>query len=175
MILRPLTLLLLALPLSVGAWEPFYPPFAGVPVPIQPTQAAWVNVTAIGYGSPSKEPGLSVAEQRLEAIRRSRMDAMRTLAEQVAGFHIHSQVQVEGLEWKENKMRETVSGYLRGARVVTVTPMADGIYETTVEISLPSACFTRLPTCQGHWLSSQGSVRDLEPNERYPSVTYYKD
>ncbi|CAK0781878.1 conserved exported hypothetical protein [Gammaproteobacteria bacterium] len=173
---NPLTiLLLLTLPLSAGAWEPFYPPFESVPVATQSAQSGWVNVTALGYGSPPKEPGLSTAEQRLEAMRRSRFDAMRALAEQVAGFHIQSQIRTEGREWKEDRARENVNGYLRGARVVTVTPMADGIYETTVEISLPSACLMRLSTCQGHWFSFQGPVRDLETSERYPSVTYFKD
>lgn len=70
------------------------------------------------------------------AIRASRLDAYRALVEQVYGVRVTSNTTVAGLVAQNDSFRVYVDAYLRGAKVLSVTPMAEGNYETVLEIEL---------------------------------------
>lgn len=94
------------------------------------------KVTAIGYGALPGQEGLSQEQRRLMAIRASKLDAYRSLAETIAGLKITSSTTVSAVSISNDSFRVYVEAYLRGARVLTVTPMPGGSYETVLELVL---------------------------------------
>jgi hypothetical protein len=93
-----------------------------------------VRVAAIGYGAESTYEGYTPGQQRLMAIRASKLDAYRSLAEQIYGIRINGNTTVSAMMAKSDGMRARVDAMVRGARIVSITPMADGNYETVVEV-----------------------------------------
>lgn len=96
-----------------------------------------VRLTAIGYGATSNFEGYTAGQKRLMAMRASKVDAYRAIAEQVYGVRIKGQTTVSAMVAQSDSFRSYVDAYVRGARVLSVTPMADGNYETELEIDLP--------------------------------------
>ena len=82
-----------------------------------------------GYGAMDNQPShLSETQQRLLAMRASKLDAYRTLAERVYGTAIVGNTTVENLVVQNDRFRSYVDTYIYGARVVSQDPMADGSY-----------------------------------------------
>ncbi|WP_169307386.1 LPP20 family lipoprotein [Chitiniphilus eburneus] len=96
-------------------------------------------ITAVGYGAPATAKELSAPQRRLLAMRASKLDAYRGLMETVEGVRISSQSTVAMLTMQSDSMRAFVEGYLRGARVVSSRELADGAFETTLELTLAPA------------------------------------
>ncbi|WP_373976201.1 LPP20 family lipoprotein [Chitinibacter sp. SCUT-21] len=94
------------------------------------------KVTAVGYGAMPTMDGLSPSQRRLLAMRASKLDAYRTLAEMVSGVKITGNSTVSAMALNNDGFRAFVESHLRGARVVTVTPLPDGAFETTLELTL---------------------------------------
>lgn len=93
-----------------------------------------IKITGIGYGAASSFANVSKGQRRLMAIRASKMDAYRSLAEQLYGIKIDSNTAVSTLTAKSDSFRARVNAVVRGARLVSVTPMADRNYETVLEV-----------------------------------------
>jgi hypothetical protein len=93
-----------------------------------------VKVVALGYGSESTYEGYTLGQQRLMAIRASKLDAYRSLAEQIYGIQINGSTTISAMMAKSDGLRTRVDAVLRGARIVSITPMSDGNYETVVEV-----------------------------------------
>ncbi len=92
---------------------------------------------ATGYGTVHEEHShLSESQQRLLAMRASKLDAYRTMAERVYGTAIVGNTTVENLVVQNDRFRSFVDTYVYGARVVSQDPMPDGSWETTVEMVL---------------------------------------
>ncbi|MEX1058500.1 MAG: LPP20 family lipoprotein [Natronospirillum sp.] len=90
-----------------------------------------------GYGAVTEQQNnLSNQQKRLMAMRASKLDAYRTLAERVYGTAIVGNTTVENLVVQNDRFRAYVDTYVYGARVVSQDPMADGSWETTVEMVL---------------------------------------
>lgn len=100
-----------------------------------------IKVTAVGYGATSSYEGYSPGQKRLMAMRASKLDAYRALAEQIQGVRVNGQSTVATMMGQVDSYRVFVDAHLRGAQVVAVTPMADGNYETTLEITLDNRFF----------------------------------
>ncbi|MBB5018843.1 hypothetical protein HNQ59_002140 [Chitinivorax tropicus] len=103
-----------------------------------------LRFTATGYGSMSAFDGYTAGQKRLLAMRAAKLDAYRALAEQIYGVRIKGNTTVAAMIAQNDSFRIYLDGYLRGARVVSVTPMAEGSYETEVEVELPSD-FWKMP------------------------------
>lgn len=95
-----------------------------------------VKLTAIGYGATTPYDSYTPGQKRLMAMRASKLDAYRALVEQVYGARVTSNSTIAGLVAQHDSFRVYVDAYLRGAKVVTVTPLADGNYETVMELEL---------------------------------------
>jgi hypothetical protein len=95
-----------------------------------------IRVAAVGYGATSSQANLTIGQKKLLGMRASKMDAFRALAEQVAGTRIIGNTTMSDMMAKHDGLRAMVDSYLKGARVVTVTPMSDGNFETIVEADL---------------------------------------
>tara|TARA_X000000950_G_scaffold258375_1_gene325727 strand:+ start:27719 stop:28210 length:492 start_codon:yes stop_codon:yes gene_type:complete len=92
------------------------------------------TLTATGYAVVSSQPGQSVEQKRLMAIRAARMAAMRELAEQIHGLKVDSNTTVIDLMVQNDTFRGIVSGVIRGARTVRINPTGADTYETVLEI-----------------------------------------
>lgn len=131
-------------------------PVAAPAAPVTPLCAApsSVRVSAVGYGSTSALTGLTPGQKKLLGMRASKMDAYRSMAEQVAGVRVTGNTTVADMMSKNDGLRVAVDAYVRGARVVTVTPMSDGNYETILEVELDNQFYSA--ACQPQAMSSQG-------------------
>ncbi len=92
------------------------------------------TLTATGYAVVSTQPGQSLEQKRLMAIRAARMSAMRELAEQIHGLKVDSNTTVIDLMVQNDTFRGIVSGVIRGARTVRINPTGSDTYETVLEI-----------------------------------------
>ena len=92
------------------------------------------TLTATGYAVVSTQPGQSLEQKRLMAIRAARMSAIRELAEQIHGIKVDSNTTVIDLMVQNDTFRGIVSGVIRGARTVRINPTGTDTYETVLEI-----------------------------------------
>lgn len=125
----------------------------------QPAQVAFQSqnvfqsqkVLAVGYGAMGGNfSQYTVGQQKLMAMRAARIDAYRNLAEHVNGFRVWGNTAVSAFATQNDSVRSYVDSFIRGARVVNSTPIADGNFEVTVELELtPSffSCLTNASTC----------------------------
>lgn len=100
-----------------------------------------IKIAGIGYGAESTFSAYTPGQRRLMAIRASKLDAYRALAEQLSGVKIDSNTAISTLTAKNDSFRARVNAVVRGARVVSVTPMADNNYETVLEVYVDQRFF----------------------------------
>lgn len=91
-------------------------------------------ITATGYAVISVQEHNTPAQRRLMAIRASKLDAYRTLTEQVFGQQLDSTTTVADATLLSDTFRTRVQGIIHGARVVSITPVGDDTYETTLAL-----------------------------------------
>ncbi len=108
------------------------------PLSIQPNR----TLSAIGYGTVEKSDKYSRSQIKLMAMRASKMDAYRSLAEQLNGMQLRGQTKVDDMEVTYDSYQVFLNAYLRGARVKRTSPIGSDIYagddmfETVVELDL---------------------------------------
>lgn len=95
-------------------------------------------VTATGHGAINPQDGYSPEQKKLMAVRASKADAYRNLAERLQGIKVASSSSSLAFASQGDAIQISTEAFLRGARVVSVTPLNNGIYETVVEIELNS-------------------------------------
>lgn len=92
------------------------------------------TLQGVGYAVVSVQPGRTVTQKRLLAIRAARLDAMRALTEQIHGLHVNSSTTVAEAVVQSDTLRATVTGVIRGARTVHIEPKTSDTYEVLLEI-----------------------------------------
>ena len=92
------------------------------------------TLTATGYAVISVQNSKNPAQQRLMAIRASKLDAFRTLTEQVYGQQLDASSTVADMVVTNDTFRAKVEGVIYGARLVSITPVGDETYETTLSL-----------------------------------------
>jgi hypothetical protein len=113
------------------------PPMCGGTVcPPHIIPAAPVKLLAVGYGAIGIYSQYSNGQQKLMAMRAAQVDAYRNLAEQVYGFRVWGNTSVSAFATQSDNIRSYVDAFIRGARVVNTTTIADGNFETTVELEV---------------------------------------
>lgn len=117
-----------------------------------------IKITGIGYGSESTYEGYTPGQRRLMAIRASKLDAYRSLAEQINGIKIDSNTAISTLTAQSDSFRARVNAVVRGARVISITPMADHNYETVLEVYVDREFFNNAFIYTGRRSEEQGSV-----------------
>ena len=93
------------------------------------------NITATGYAVISVQKANTPAQQRLLAIRTSKLDAYRVLMEQVYGLQLDSDTTVQEIVIQNDNFRGKVQGVIYGAKLVSISPVGDDVYETTLSLS----------------------------------------
>jgi len=88
----------------------------------------------VGYGAMDTVKNKTEVQRRLMAIRASKMDAYRSMAERVYGTSIQGSTTVKDMVVQNDRFRTYVETYMHGARVVSTDVMPDGSVETVLEM-----------------------------------------
>jgi hypothetical protein len=92
------------------------------------------TITATGYAVVTTQNHKNPAQQRLMAIRASKLDAYRNLTEQVYGQQLDASSTVADMVVTNDTFRTKVEGVIYGARLVSITPVGEDTYETTLSL-----------------------------------------
>ena len=68
------------------------------------------------------------------AIRASKLDAYRALTEQVYGHQLDANTTIADMTVMSDTFRARVEGVVYGAVLVSITPVGDDTYETTLSL-----------------------------------------
>ncbi|VAW46771.1 Flagellar protein FlgP [hydrothermal vent metagenome] len=125
-----------------------------------------MKISGIGYGAESTFGAYTPGQRRLMAIRASKLDAYRALAEQLYGIKIDSNTSISTLTAKSDSFRARVNAVVRGARIVSVTPMADRNYETVLEVYVDKQFFEET------FVYTASKAKILSPESTYQVNSY---
>ena len=101
---------------------------------ITPMMERQQTIRATGYAVISTQNHKNGAQQRLMAIRASKLDAYRALTEQVYGQQLDASSTVADMVVTNDTFRTKVEGVIYGARLVSITPVGEDTYETTLSL-----------------------------------------
>lgn len=90
---------------------------------------------SIGYAPISAQPGENEQIKNIMAMRASKLDAYRELAEQVYGHQVQGQTSMKNLISSDDKTRSRVEGVIRGAKVIKAYAVGD-TYATELELDM---------------------------------------
>jgi hypothetical protein len=117
-------------------------PVVAAPAPPPPPPATMITpmvekretLMATGYAVVSVQNHKLAAQQRLMAIRASKLDAYRALTEQVYGQQLDASTTVADMVVMNDTFRTRVEGVVYGAVLVSITPVGEDTYETTMSL-----------------------------------------
>jgi len=92
------------------------------------------TITATGYAVITVQNSKNPSQQRLMAIRASKLDAYRNLTEQVFGQQVDASSTVADMVVLNDTFRTKVEGIIYGAQLVSITPVGEDTYETTLSL-----------------------------------------
>ena len=92
------------------------------------------NIMATGYAVISVQPHDNPAQQRLLSIRASKLDAYRSLMEQVYGQYLDANTTVAEMVVESDAFKARVQGVIYGAELESISPVGDDTYETTLTL-----------------------------------------
>lgn len=147
-----------------AAQSPLQPQCCASPAPLV---AASNTLSATGYGSPATYGQYTPGQQKLMAIRAATVDAYRVLAERVYGFRVAGSTSVSAFATQSDTIRSHVDAFIRGARIVNTSTIAEGNVEVTVELDMTPqflGCFN-----QGSRCYTQPYSQPYTTNYPYPS------
>ncbi len=136
------------------------------------------TLNATGYGTVEKSDRFTRSQIKLMAMRAAKMDAYRSLAEQLNGIQLRGQTAVDNMEVTQDTYQIFLNAYVRGARVKRTTAIGSDIYagddtfETVVELDLTPRFYecingssALLNQClqQGQESPPPGSDRNIPP------------
>ena len=94
------------------------------------------TIVATGYAVVSVQNHDTASQQRLLAIRASKLEAYRSLVEQVYGQYLDASTTIADMVVMSDTFRSKVEGVIYGARVVSINPVGDDTYETTLSLDM---------------------------------------
>ena len=93
------------------------------------------KIYADGYAAISVQKADTLAQQVILAVKASKLDAYKGLAEQVYGQYLDANTTVSEMIVQSDTFRAKVQGVIYGAKLVSITPVGDDTYETTLSLS----------------------------------------
>ncbi|MDP5254258.1 MULTISPECIES: flagellar assembly lipoprotein FlgP [unclassified Vibrio] len=93
------------------------------------------TLVAVGYATISEQKGRNDEERRVRAMRASKIDAYRELAEQVYGMRISGRAELQDQRLGVENTSGAVDGVIRGAEVVRSYPVGDS-YVTELRLDI---------------------------------------
>jgi len=121
------------LPMNKVSLDTAVPPASSVSM-VSPLVEKRETLVATGYAVVSVQNHKNPAQQRLLAIRASKLDAYRSLTEQVYGQQLDASTTVADMTVMSDTFRAKVEGVIYGATMVSITPVGDDTYETTLSL-----------------------------------------
>lgn len=94
------------------------------------------KLVAVGYAPVSSQPGKTRTERMINAMKASKMEAYRELAEQVYGQHVQGQQRVADLVMASDNLKARVDGVVRGAQVIKTYAVGDDSYATEMALDM---------------------------------------
>ena len=91
-------------------------------------------ISAVGYAPISAQMGSDQSSKTLMALKASKLDAYRELAEQVYGQKVDGDQSLNNLVINNTQLDSSVQGVIRGARVVKSYPVGEDTYATELEL-----------------------------------------
>ncbi len=91
-------------------------------------------ITAVGYAPIAAQPGNNMSAKSLKAIKASKLDAYRELAEQVFGQKIDGNQQLSNMVLTNTRLKASVEGVIRGAQIVKSYPVGEDTYATELKL-----------------------------------------
>ncbi|CUH83400.1 LPP20 family lipoprotein [Thalassovita mediterranea] len=93
-----------------------------------------VQITGVGYSQIGAQPGKTLNERRLMAMRAARMEAMRDLTEQVHGLQLTSDTTLRDNVIRSDNLRGVVAGEIRGAKTLRIVPKGNDSYQVILAL-----------------------------------------
>jgi len=90
---------------------------------------------AVGYAPISAQPGNNDTQRSLMALKASKLEAYRELAEQVYGQKITAGTTVKGSIAQNDQLQSQVQGIIKGAQVIKSYPVGDS-YATELRLDM---------------------------------------
>lgn len=97
---------------------------------------SYPTLHAVGYAPISTQPGKSDDEKSIMAMRASKLDAYRELAELVYGQQLEGQQSLGNLVMQNSTLRASVQGVIRGAQIVKAYPVGTDTYATEMSLDM---------------------------------------
>ena len=94
------------------------------------------TIRAVGYAPISVQQGNDDTTRMLMAIKASKLEAYRELAEQVYGQRVDGDQSLQSLIVTNTQLKSSVEGVIRGARVVKSYAVGENTYATELELNL---------------------------------------
>ena len=104
--------------------------YYGVSMPLSDDQPSY----GVGYAVISSQKGDSAEARRLMAVKASKLEAYKSLVEQLYGQYVEVYAGMTNSVMDEEVFRSRVEGLVAGATVVSVKPIGDNTYETTLRL-----------------------------------------
>ncbi|MBR9649673.1 LPP20 family lipoprotein [Thalassovita aquimarina] len=95
---------------------------------------AAVQITGVGYSQISAQPGKTLNERRLMAMRAARLDAMRDLTEQIHGLQLSSDTTIRDSVIRSDSLRGVVDGEIRGAKTLRIIPKGSDSFQVIMAL-----------------------------------------
>ncbi len=138
-----------------------------------------VKISATGYGAPPKSY-YPDGQRRLMALRAAKLDALRSLAERINGIRIWGGTTIGNMVVEKDRYRAILDAYVRGATVVSVSPIDDGNYEAVVEIIVDQKFLAYVLPSEQAQRSGVGSVPGMNSDSSgainsVPTMFYYSE
>lgn len=129
-----------------------------------------IKVSGFGaYGKTSAD--INANQQRLLAMRASKIDAYRNLAERIYGTRIQGNTSVQNLASQNDNIRAYVDNLVRGAKVISTKEIGKGSFETQMEVVLEprfQECLVRDNSIYARNQCTQFTVHGQQPGQRLP-------
>lgn len=93
-------------------------------------------LTAIGYAPVAQQMGQTENDRSLMAMKASKLDAYRELAEQVYGQRLNGSQSVANMVMQDSQLKASVEDVIRGARVIKSYPVGEDTYATELELDM---------------------------------------
>ncbi|MGY6697220.1 MAG: LPP20 family lipoprotein [Roseinatronobacter sp.] len=94
-----------------------------------------------GFAQVARQPGDSLNQRRLLAMRAARLEALRDLTEQVHGLRLTSDSHVRDAVLRDDRLAARVEGTLRGARTLSIEPRGDDGYAVTMQLDIDTVAY----------------------------------